>query len=214
MIDIEKTKVELNYLKSLVLQDEFKRKMQKIQRARKFCNYLEENNINYNICIKHKEVLGCSDSENYYRRFLDYLGDEYVICKNLLIQERKGDKRKFLLIIDSKKQLDFKELREVLDCRKLEFVSDNDLKELLDTTPGNISLFNIMYDSSNQVNLIIDKDLLDARLLAFHPLYNGMSIFLEPLECFKFLELINKSAEVVSLAANGEKQFVKKSIAI
>lgn len=180
-----------------------------IQKARDFCQYLTDHHILYEVCLKHQEVLSCEESSLYYQRFQDYLKDDYVICKNLLVQERKGEKRKFLVIIDSRDQLSFQQLREVLDCRKLEFVSSEEMKELLDTIPGNVSLFNLVNDQNNQIHLVFDQKLLQANLLAFHPLYNGMSLFLRPSECFKFLDLIKRKVDVVSLSKEKEKQFIK-----
>ena len=78
------------------------------------------------------------------------------------------------------------------------------MKDLLNTEPGNVSLFNIMYDKEKQVNLIIDEDLLTGKSLAFHPLYNGMSVFLKPTECFKFLKLIDRKCCVLPIDSKQE----------
>ena len=113
----------LKILKAFLLEEEdYKRKVQMIQKAKEFCQYLTQNNIDYEVCLKHPEVISCDDSYQYYQRFQDYLTEDYVICKNLLVQERKGEKRKFLVILDSRKQLSFQQLREILACKKLEFV--------------------------------------------------------------------------------------------
>ena len=83
---------------------------------------------------------------------------EYVICKNLLVRERKGERRKFLLVTDSRKQLDLKALKDTLGCSKLEFVQEEEMKRLIHTTPGNVSLFNMMYDKDKQVNYLETED--------------------------------------------------------
>lgn len=185
-------------------------RIQNINHAIEFCAYLESNGISYDYCVKHQEVLGCDESSHYYERFLKWLSDDYVVCKNLLLHERKGEKRNYLLIVDSRKKVDFKSLQEVLDCKKLEFVKDEEMEQLIKTTSGNVSLFNIMYDEDSMVHLLIDEELQDAPLLAFHPLYNGMSLFLKPSECSKFLDLINREAQVISVSDRDAKQFRKK----
>lgn len=187
--------------------------MDMIQKAKGFCDYLTSHHIDYEVCLKHQEVLGCDESSKYYQRFKYYLKSEYVICKNLLIQERKGEKRKFLLIMDSRNQLSFQQLREILDCRKLEFVSSAEMKNILDTTPGNVSLFNLIHDQTKQVHLVLDEELLKANLLVFHPLYNGMSLFLKPSECMKFLDLIGRCANIISLSKENEKKYIKNRFA-
>lgn len=202
----------LKILKAFLLEEEdYKRKVQMIQKAKEFCQYLTQNNIDYEVCLKHAEVISCDDSYQYYQRFQDYLTEDYVICKNLLVQERKGEKRKFLVILDSRKQLSFQQLREILACKKLEFVNSNEMKELLDTTPGNVSLFNIKNDQTKQVHLVLDQELLQANLLAFHPLYNGMSLFLRPIDCLKFVHLIKRNAQVISLSKENNKQYIKSN---
>lgn len=200
----------LEFLKSYLQADEeMRKKLQLIKRAKDFCTYLTRNHINYKVCIKHQEVLGCDESNKYYQRFSDYLDEDYIVCKNLLVKERKGGKRKFLVIIDSKNQLSFQQLREILHCQKLEFASSEEMEEILNTTPGNVSLFNMINDKHQQVQLVLEQGLLQASLLAFHPLYNGMSIFLNPQECLKFLDLINRDYFPISFSKKQEKQYIK-----
>ena len=166
--------------------------MRKIIRGRTFCDYLEKHDIHYEWCIKHKEVLGCEESLNYYEHYKCYIGDDYCVCKNLLLQERKGAKRTFLIIVPSEKQVDLKELREQYNTSKLEFVQEERMYELLKTTPGNVSIFNLIYDKEKKVNLVLDSDLFNSSLLAFHPLYNGMSLFLTGENVFKFLNFCDR----------------------
>lgn len=196
------------YLLETGKYDEYKR-LKKLRVAYKFCEYLDKKGIYYDKCIKHKLVLGCDDSSEYYKRFSDYLCDDYIICKNLLVQERKGEKRKFLIITDAKKKINLSELKEQIDSKKLEFVSSEDMKELLNTTPGNVSLFNMIYDKSESVNVIIDDELLSAKELAFHPLYNEMSVFLKPSECLKFLKVINRDATFIPIKEKIEEPIKK-----
>lgn len=169
--------------------DERKRK---IIVGRSFCEYLEEHDIHYDYCIKHKEVLGCDESANYYDRYKYFIGDAYCICKNLFLKERKGEKRTFLVIVPMEKQVDLKELKERLGTSKLEFASSEKMQDLLQTTPGNVSIFNLIFDQDKKVNVVLDQDLFDSELLAFHPLYNGMSIFLKEKEIRKFLDFCNR----------------------
>lgn len=181
----------------------------KINKALDFCHYLDRHGVHFDRCIKHRVVAGCEESILYYERFQDYLFDEYAVCKNLFVQERKGDKRKFLIITDSNKRVDLKSLKEMMDSKKLEFVCEDTMKSLLHTTPGNVSLFNIIYDEDEKVDLIIDEDLLKASELAFHPLYNEMSIFLKPRECLKFLKLIGREATFLPIKDLKENTYQK-----
>ena len=191
--------------KSFVLSKEESHRIEMTKKAVKFCDTLERKGIQYDYCIRHKEATGCVD----YSRWNDYLGDDYAVGKHLLVQERKGEKKKYLVITDSSKQVDLKALKEELDCRKLEFVSPSDMESLINATPGNVSIFNLIYDENKEIELIIDEDLLEADEIAFHPLYNGMSIFMPLRECFYFLATIGRSAEVMTIPEK-EKSLVYK----
>ena len=192
--------------KSFRLSKEESHRIEMTKKAVKFCDTLERKGIQYDYCIRHKEATGCVD----YSRWNDYLGDDYAVGKHLLVQERKGEKKKYLVITDSSKQVDLKALKEELDCRKLEFVSPSDMESLINATPGNVSIFNMMYDENKEIKLIIDEDLLEASEVAFHPLYNGMSIFMPLSECFNFLATIGRSAEVMAIPVKNEEKVLIK----
>ena len=186
--------------KSFRLSKEESHRIEMTKEAFQFCKKLEKRGIHFDRCIRHEETTGCVD----YSRWSYCLGDDYAVGKHLFVQERKGDKNKYLVITNSSKQVDLKALKEELSCRKLEFVSPSDMENLIKATPGNVSIFNMMYDVNNEIQLVIDQDLLDASEVAFHPLYNGMSIFMKPDQCFKFLSYIDKEALIIPIESRGK----------
>lgn len=195
--------------KMRILSKESLEKLAKIQKAQQFCQYLLTNGIAYDFLIKHEEVRSCLESSDYYKQFEDYIGVDYIVCKNLLLKERKGEKKKYLLITDSLKKVDLSSVKNTLGSKKLEFVSEEEMQQLIAATPGNVSLFSLINDLSGEVELVIDKELLGATDLVFHPLYNGMSVFLAPQECFKFLNLIGREAIITPIPEKEEKQIQK-----
>lgn len=194
------------FTKNLVLSKEQSKRIEMTKKGFAFCNALDEKGIKYDYCIRHKEVTSCVD----YSRWNAYLGDNYAVAKHLLIQERKGEKKKYLVITDSSKQVDLRSLKDKLACRKLEFVSPDDMYDLIRSTPGNVSIFNMMYDEKKEIEIIIDEDLLNADYIAFHPLYNGMSIFIKPKECFSFLKTINREAHVINIPLKEKEKVLRK----
>lgn len=183
---------------------------QKFDTGYNFCQELKEKGIEYFTCITHPEVLSCLDSEMYYTKCNDLFGKDYSICKHLFVHERKGLKRHFLVIVDDEKEVDLKKLKEELGSSKLEFCSEDELKQLLNTVPGNVSLFHTKFDKDNNVNLIIDQELLDRELLAFHPLYNGMSLFLTPECALQYLNSINKEAYFYTIPSKNNYSVLEK----
>lgn len=194
------------------LVSEFEQKLGKIKIGQNFCQELIEDGIDYAWCIKHKEVLGCCESRAYYQRYQEYLGNDYAIGKHLLVHERKGEKRTFLIIVEDEKQVDLKGVREQLECGKLEFCSSEELFGLLHTVPGNVSLFHLKYDTNYRISLIIDSELLNKSLIAFHPLYNGMSLFLTPDDAFKYLEVIGRTATIMDIPSKNRECVLEKVI--
>lgn len=192
--------------KNVKLSKEESYRIEMTMKAFEFCDSLEKRGIQYDYCIRHKEATGCID----YSRWEDYLDENYAVGKHLLVQERKGDKNKYLVITDSSKQVDLKALKDELSCRKLEFVNPLDMESLINATPGNVSIFNMIYDENKEIKLIIDEDLLEASEVAFHPLYNGMSIFMPLSECFKFLNIIGREAKVMSIPIKKEEKVLIK----
>ncbi len=129
----------------------------------------------------------------------------------MVLRERKGEKRYFLIVTEEDKSVDLKKLKEQLGCGKLEFAKEEDLETLLKTYPGNVSIFHLLYETEKKVNLVLDQDLLQYPLLAFHPLYNGMSLFLEPGEVLKFLEKIDRVAGIQEIPKVSEYCLVKNA---
>lgn len=67
------------------------------------------------------------------------------------------------------------------------------------------------FDVSHKVELIFDSSLLDKSLLAFHPLYNGMSLFLSPDNAMKYLDTINRKATIMDVPSK-EKEYVLEKV--
>jgi len=98
----------------------------------------------------------------------------------------------FLLVLSCDKgQVDLQSLRTVLMTRKMEFASELDLEEIFHTYPGNVSIFHSVYDSFLKVTILFDQELVSQSCLAFHPLYNGDTIFLAFSQVKKYLDQIH-----------------------
>ena len=131
----------------------------------------------------------------------------------MLLQERSGDKRKFLVIVKDSKQVDLKTLQAQLDLRKLEFLSAQEMNDILDTTPGNVSIFSLQNDEKHQLEVLIDQEILEETQLAFHPLYNGMSLFLASYDALKFVDTIQYPYQIVDIPEKEKAMQKQKKLA-
>lgn len=180
-----------------------------MKKTQKLCDFLLEKNIPYELCVRHKEVGSCSDSVRIYERFQSYLDGDYSICKNLLLHEKKKE-RAFLVITEDRKYINMARLKEKLSSGGLRPATEEEMSELLGTYYGNVSLFNIQNDEENQVELVIDQDLLEKDYLAFHPNYNGASIFLKPSKVVSYLNVIDREAKFIDIPVKEEKIYTKE----
>mgnify|MGYP000676629263 CR=1 FL=1 len=115
--------------------------------------------------FKHEAVFNCAQASSL---LLDISGAK---TKNLFLKDKKG-KRHFLLVISDEKVLDFKVLAKRLNVNRLSFASDDSLKQYLKSEPGRVSLLDILKDDEGAVELFIDEDVWDAKIVQCHPYSN------------------------------------------
>lgn len=179
--------------------------------AMQFCKILEMEKISYLYHLRHPKMNSCMDSEKIYERIAYLLKEPIITCRHLVLKERKGDQI-FLLVFDCEKgQVDLQKLRSLLQTRKMEFLDEVSLEELLHTYPGNVSIFHSIFDQKRKIRLILDSSLMDKKCLAFHPLYNGDTIFLEFHEIAKYLEKIHHEYQILDIPIKQE-QVLKRVI--
>ena len=90
--------------------------------------------------------------------------------KNLFLKDKKNC---FWLVITLEdKTIDLKALRKTIGAAPLSFGKPNALVEKLGVEPGSVTPFSIINDTTQSVTVVLDKDLLDAEPLNFHPLVN------------------------------------------
>lgn len=111
-------------------------------------------------------------------------------CKNLFLRNAKGNNY-YLVVVKDDKAVDLKDLRDQIGSSRLSFASPERLYNTLGLTPGSVNPFSIINDKNKEVQLYIDKDVLDGQNLNFHPNINTKMVNIE-LEGFeKFLDHMN-----------------------
>ena len=90
--------------------------------------------------------------------------------KNLFLKDKKNC---FWLVVTLEdKTIDLKVLRKTIGAAPLSFGKTNALVEKLGVEPGSVTPFSIINDQAHSVTVVLDKDLLNAEPLNFHPLVN------------------------------------------
>jgi Ala-tRNA(Pro) deacylase len=97
------------------------------------------------------------------------------ICKNLFLCNRQKTDF-YLLLMPGDKPFKTKELSGQLGVARLSFASGEDMEAMLGLTPGSVSVLGLINDKEGRVRLLIDRDLLNAPLVACHPLLNTSTL--------------------------------------
>lgn len=127
-----------------------------------------------------------------------YRGEDTTLCKNLFFRNHKGN-RHYLVIMDSRHQMDIHSIEKMLRQGKLSFASSERMMKYLGLRPGSVSLFGLVNDKDHDVTLFVDKGLVNVKKVSFHPNDNRASLVISSSDMFKFIENIGNEWQVVDL---------------
>ena len=133
--------------------------------------YLEEHHIPYTH-YTHPEGKTIEEAKRWWH------DDGSVHCKNLFFRNHKGNVH-YLVCFDCDHNLAIHDLEHRLKASlvaagkpapgKLSFASPERMMRYLGLQPGSVSPFGLINDKEHEVILFLDKNLLDAPSLSFHP---------------------------------------------
>ena len=103
------------------------------------------------------------------------LGDDTTICKNLFLCNRQ-ETAFYLLMIPDTKVFHTKDLSAQIGSARLSFAKAEYMQQLLDITPGSVSVLGLMNDTAHKVQLLIDEDVLASEYVGCHPCINTSSL--------------------------------------
>ena len=98
-----------------------------------------------------------------------------TICKNLLLCNRQNTSF-YLLLMPGDKPFKTKELSQQIESSRLSFAAPEYMEQILDITPGSLSVLGLMNDKENRVRLLIDEDVLGGKFIGCHPCINTSSL--------------------------------------
>ena len=144
-------------------------------------DYLEQLGIKFDY-YEHPEAPTIEIASQFYR------GEGTVLCKNL-----------FFLIMDARHSMDIHDIEHQLHQGKLSFASPERMMRYLGVRPGSVSLFTLVNDANHEVILFVDKRLLEAEKVSFHPNDNTASLVISNSDMLKFIENIGNQYEFMDL---------------
>ena len=122
-----------------------------------------------------------------------------TMCKNLFLRNQQKTTF-FLLLIPGDKKFMTKDLSKQLGISRLSFAEPEFMEKYLNITPGSVSVLGLMNDKDWYVDLLIDKDVLDAEYIGCHPCMNTSSLKIKTSDIIKkFLKHTGHRHTVVRL---------------
>ena len=122
-----------------------------------------------------------------------------VICKNLFLCNRQ-ETTFYLLMIPDTKVFHTKDLSAQIGAARLSFAKAEYMQQLLDITPGSVSVLGLMNDTAHKVQLLIDEDVLASEYVGCHPCINTSSLRLRTVDLIeKVLPAMGHEYTVVKL---------------
>ena len=125
---------------------------------------------------------------------------EISICKNLFLCNTQKTAF-YLLMMPGWKKFKTAVLSRQIGSARLSFASPEYMEQLLDITPGSVSVLGLMNDHENRVRLLIDRDVLENHeFLGCHPCINTSSLKLRTRDLLEtILPAIHHQYTVVDL---------------
>ncbi len=122
-----------------------------------------------------------------------------VICKNLFLCNRQKTQY-YLLMMPGNKTFKTKDFSPLVGSSRLSFATSQDLEEILDLTPGSVSIMGLINDKSGRVHLAIDSEVLEPDFIGCHPCINTSSLKIKTRDLIeKYLPAVGHTPQIVSL---------------
>lgn len=122
--------------------------------------------------------------------------------KNLFLKDKKG--RFWLVVAEEDRRIELKALRSHLGATNLSFASAEHLHRHLGVEPGSVTPFAVINDRAHAVQIVLDKQLVEAELVNFHPLTNTQSTTIRGADLLNFLTHTGHTPLVLDFATLNE----------
>lgn len=81
-----------------------------------------------------------------------------------------------MLLMPGNKPFKTKFLTSQLNCARLSFAEADKMQEYLHTIPGSVSALELIFDTDNNIQLVIDNDLMKDEHICGHPGINTSTV--------------------------------------
>ena len=107
-------------------------------------------------------------------------------CKNLFLCNRQKTAF-YLLLMPGDKSFKTKDLSAQIGGSRLSFATEEDMLEILNLTPGSVTILGLMYDKERKVKLLVDEEVLADEYFGCHPCINTSSLLMKTSDVLNIL---------------------------
>lgn len=135
--------------------------------------------------VEHPPLFTVEDGRDWHHKIPG------VHCKNLFLKDKKD--KIWLVVMPGDKRAHLARLEKTIGAARLSFGRPELLLDVLGITPGSVTPFALLNDHSRHVTVVLDKDMMEAPLVNFHPLRNNASTSLSAAGLLKFINNLSYS---------------------
>ena len=152
---------------------------------------LKKNGISYQI-VEHKPALSTEEADSYIK------GIDGVRTKTMFLTNKKKTAY-YLLVMDDKKRLDMKKLKDILHENRIKLASEQSLMLKMGVVSGVVSIFGLLNNKDKDIQVLFDNEIINEPRMCFHPNVNDKTIFLNTNDVFKFIKAIGFNYNIVNI---------------
>ena len=119
--------------------------------------------------------------------------------KNLFLKDAKD--RLWLISAEDHAVIDLKRLHTVIGSGRLSFGRAELMEAVLGVTPGSVTAFALINDADHRVTFVLDRTLVEADRVNFHPLVNTATTGIDQAGLRKFFAAVGVTPLIVDFAA-------------
>lgn len=156
-----------------------------------FKKKMKELDISFEV-VEHPPALTTEEADSYI------VGIEGVRTKTMFLTNKKKTNF-YLIIMDEFKRLNMNKFKEIVNEKQIKMASEEVLFNKMKLKPGVVSPFGVLNNSDRDVQIFIDKDIVEEERMSFHPNTNEKTVFVATKDLFKFLENMNYKVSIIEL---------------
>ena len=118
-------------------------------------------------------------------------------CKNLFLKDKKGVL--WLVVCLEDAVIDLKALPALIGAARISFGKADLLSEVLGVEPGSVTPFALINDNAHQVNVVLDRKMMEHDVVSYHPLVNTATVTLTPDDLLKFISSCGHEPQIIEL---------------